>query len=135
VEAGFESDAFAGTVAANAAVELATRNSRRVGLLSDINNGGYGCGKGNTTPEVSTLSCSGLWAVQAATSGPSCRTRQHMSSLRTRGTLVLSAVWRQRSRIDILRESLQDTVRVSHLPPAEPDSAQDSQSKVFTEAR
>jgi hypothetical protein len=58
-----------------------------------------------------------------------------MSPLKTCGTLVLSAVWLQRCRIAILRESLQDTVRVSHLPPAEPDSAQDSQSKVFTEAR
>ena len=46
--AGRASDAFAGTVAARAAVEPATRNSRRDGFFSDINNGGYGCGKVNT---------------------------------------------------------------------------------------
>jgi hypothetical protein len=42
------SDALAGTVAARAAVEPATRNSRRDGFFSDINKDGYGCGKVNT---------------------------------------------------------------------------------------
>ena len=43
------SDAVAGTVAARAAVEVATRNSRRDGFFSDINKGGYGCEKVNTS--------------------------------------------------------------------------------------
>ena len=54
-EPGCASDALAGTVAANAAVEPATRNSRRVGFLSDINNVGYGCGKVNTTPTITAV--------------------------------------------------------------------------------
>jgi hypothetical protein len=48
LESGCASDAVAGTVAARAAVEPATRNSRRDGFLSDIDKGGNGCGKVNT---------------------------------------------------------------------------------------
>jgi len=43
-----------------AAVELATRNSRRDGFFSDINKGGYGCGKVNTWDEKAAAASSGI---------------------------------------------------------------------------
>src|SRR5690242_16212388 len=48
LEAGEASDGLVDTVAARAAVEPATRNSRRDGFFSDINKSGDGCGKVNT---------------------------------------------------------------------------------------
>ena len=42
-------------------------------------------------------------------------------------TVNSQVVWRERNQIGILPKSLQRTVRGSHLPPAEPDSAQEMQ--------
>jgi len=51
------------------------------------------------------------------------------------GRSHVCTAWRRECRIAILAKSLQDTVRVLYRLSAQPDSAQDSQLKVFTEAR
>ena len=81
----------------------------------------YGCGKVNT---------SGLEpaAPSRSSAGP------HFNTLISAPSWFF-AIWRRECRIAILTKSLQDTVRVAHPLPAQPDSAQDSQLNVFTEAR